>query len=47
MDIGGYLGKILKIDLSNSKVSIEELSQSFIEKWVGGVGFGARYAILL
>ena len=43
MDIGGYLGKILRIDLSNRKSSIEDLKQAFIEKWVGGVGFGARY----
>ena len=43
MDIGGYLGKILRVDLSDRKVSIEETNQSFIEKWVGGAGFGARY----
>lgn len=43
MDIGGYLGKILRVDLSDRKISVEELNQSFIEKWVGGVGFGARY----
>lgn len=43
MDIGGYLGKILRVDLSKGETSVEELSQSFIEKWVGGVGFGARY----
>lgn len=41
--IGGYLGKVLRVDLSGSKVSVEELQPSFIEKWVGGVGFGARY----
>jgi len=43
MDIGGYLGKILRVDLSKGKMSIEELDDSFIEKWVGGVGFGAYY----
>jgi aldehyde:ferredoxin oxidoreductase len=43
MDIGGYLGKILRVDLSEGKTSVEELDRSFIEKWVGGVGFGARY----
>ena len=43
MDIGGYLGRILRVDLSNGQTSVEELSRSFIEKWVGGVGFGARY----
>jgi aldehyde:ferredoxin oxidoreductase len=43
MEIGGYLGKILRVDLSSGKTSVEELDRSFIEKWVGGVGFGARY----
>jgi aldehyde:ferredoxin oxidoreductase len=43
MEIGGYVGKILRVDLSNGKTSVEELSRSFIEKWVGGAGFGARY----
>jgi len=43
MNIGGYTGKILRVDLSEGTVSIEELEQAFIEKWVGGVGFGAKY----
>ncbi len=43
MDIGGYVRKVLRIDLSSERVSIEELESSFIEKWVGGVGFGAKY----
>jgi len=43
MDIGGYLGKILRVDLSKKETSVEELSHSFIKKWVGGAGFGAYY----
>lgn len=43
MNIGGYVGKMLRVDLSTGKVSVEELEASFIEKWVGGVGFGAKY----
>ncbi len=43
MEIGGYVGKILRVDLSRAKTTVEELDQKFIEKWVGGVGFGARY----
>jgi aldehyde:ferredoxin oxidoreductase len=43
MNIGGYVGKMLRVDLSTGKVSVEELEPSFIEKWVGGVGFGAKY----
>jgi aldehyde:ferredoxin oxidoreductase len=37
MEIGGYLGKVLRVDLSSGKTSVEELDQSFIEKWVGEV----------
>jgi aldehyde:ferredoxin oxidoreductase len=43
MDIGGYAGKMLRVDLSAGKTSVEPLDRSFVEKWVGGVGFGARY----
>ena len=43
MKIGGYLGRILRVDLSKREMSIEELDNAFIEKWVGGAGFGARY----
>lgn len=43
MDIGGYLGRILRVDLSKGETSVDELDQPFVEKWVGGVGFGARY----
>ena len=43
MEIGGYLGKILRVDLSKGKTLIEELDPAFVEKWVGGVGFGASY----
>ena len=42
MEVGGYLGKILRVDLSAGKITVEELTHSFVEKWVGGVGFGAR-----
>ncbi len=43
MNIGGYTGKMLRVDLSKGETSIEELERSFIEKWVGGAGFGAKY----
>ena len=43
MEIGGYLGKILRVDLSKGQTSVEELDRGFIEKWIGGAGFGARY----
>lgn len=42
MSIGGYTGRLLRMDLSTGRSYIEELDPSFIRKWVGGVGFGAR-----
>ena len=42
MTIGGYVGKLLRVDLTTGTTTVEHLSQSFIETWVGGVGFGAR-----
>ena len=43
MNIGSYLGRIPRVDLSTREMSVEPLNRAFIEKWVGGVGFGARY----
>ncbi len=43
MEIGGYLGKILRVDLSKEEISVEELERPFVEKWIGGIGFGAYY----
>ena len=39
----GYTGKILRVDLSGQKIGLDELDQKTVEKWVGGVGFGAKY----
>jgi aldehyde:ferredoxin oxidoreductase len=43
MEIGGYAGKMLRVDLSEGTTSTEELDRSFVEKWVGGIGFGTKY----
>lgn len=42
MKTGGYLGKILRVDLSRGETTVEALDQTFAEKWIGGIGFGAR-----
>ena len=42
MNIGGYVGKLLRVDLTSGTTIVEPLSQEFIETWVGGVGFGVR-----
>jgi aldehyde:ferredoxin oxidoreductase len=39
----GYAGKILRVDLSNRTFSDENLDDDFIKKYIGGIGFGARY----
>jgi len=40
---GGYLGRILRVDLSTENISIEPLDDSILRKFVGGAGLGARY----
>ena len=42
MDIGGYVGKILRVDLTKEETYVEELDKFTIEKWIGGVGFAAK-----
>jgi len=39
----GYVGKILRVDLSNTGIGTDDLDLKTVEKWVGGVGFGAKY----
>ncbi|MFQ6109755.1 MAG: aldehyde ferredoxin oxidoreductase N-terminal domain-containing protein, partial [Candidatus Aminicenantales bacterium] len=43
MDIGGYAGRILRVDLSKGETTIMEVDRDSIEKWIGGVGFGAKF----
>ena len=43
MAVPGYAGKILRVDLTNEQVSEEVLDDDSLRKWVGGVGFGAKY----
>ncbi|HIE14053.1 TPA: aldehyde ferredoxin oxidoreductase, partial [Candidatus Bathyarchaeota archaeon] len=40
-DYGGYMGKILRVDLSQKEVKEEPLEKGFVEKFIGGKGFGA------
>jgi aldehyde:ferredoxin oxidoreductase len=39
----GYAGKILRVDLTNEKLTEEKLSEAELRKWVGGACFGAKY----
>jgi aldehyde:ferredoxin oxidoreductase len=38
----GYLGKILRIDLSHGSTWTEDLDERTLRTWVGGVGLGAK-----
>ncbi|MFC1945455.1 aldehyde ferredoxin oxidoreductase N-terminal domain-containing protein, partial [Chloroflexota bacterium] len=41
--IGGYAGRLLRVDLTRSKITEESLDESELRKYVGGAGIGAKY----
>jgi aldehyde:ferredoxin oxidoreductase len=41
--LGGYAGKILRVDLSEKKTTVEEPGSKFYRKFLGGAGFIAYY----
>jgi len=41
--VPGYVGKMLRVDLSKKRIREEELDERMLKKWVGGVGLGAKY----
>jgi len=43
MKLKGYAGKILTLDLSNSKVKVEDLNEQWATQFIGGSGLGAKY----
>ncbi len=38
----GYMGKMLFVDLSNSRIHEEELTEEVARGFIGGYGIGAR-----
>ena len=42
-ELYGYSGKLLRIDLTNEKVTEENPDEATLRKWVGGTGLGAKY----
>ena len=42
---GGYNGKILRVNLSNNNISVEEIRESFCRKYLGGAGFVAYHLL--
>jgi aldehyde:ferredoxin oxidoreductase len=41
--IGGYTGRILRVDLDREQISEESLDSETLRKYVGGTGLGTRY----
>jgi len=41
----GYCGKVLHVDLTGGKVEVEEPSEAFYRKYMGGSGMGAYYLL--
>ena len=39
----GYVGRILRVDLSREQISEEPLDSSILRKFIGGAGLGAKY----
>jgi len=42
-EVGGYVGKILRVDLTNERISEEVLDIEILRKYVGGTALGAKY----
>jgi aldehyde:ferredoxin oxidoreductase len=40
--MNGYMGKILRVDLSSKEISIEELNMDIAYQFIGGRGYGAK-----
>ena len=40
--VGGYVGKILRVNLTKRKVSIQKVTKEWIVNYIGGEGFAAR-----
>jgi len=38
----GYTGKLLRIDLSKEKVSVESVEPGILRQFIGGVGYGVK-----
>ena len=44
MAAGGYMGKILRVDLTSKKVTEEKLDESLARNFIGQVGIGVKIA---
>ena len=42
VDLYGYAGRLLRIDLSKEKASVEDIDHELLRKFMGGVGYAAK-----
>jgi len=40
---GGYVNKILRVNLNNLTTEIQQLDEAIIKKYIGGSGIGAKF----
>jgi len=43
MDSCGYMGKLLRVDLSSRQIQVEPLNRDWAGKYMGGTGLATRY----
>ena len=43
MKAGGYIGNILRVDLTKRETRVESFDDKMAKRWIGGVGLGAHY----
>ena len=41
--LGGYMGKVLRVDLTQGVIKEEPLERGLVENYVGGTGLGTEY----
>jgi aldehyde:ferredoxin oxidoreductase len=40
---GGYMGKLLRVNLTNQTYSEEHITEELAKNFIGGAGFGIKY----
>ena len=39
----GFMGKLLRVDLTNQKITVEEINQTWAKEFLGGAGLATKY----
>lgn len=45
MPLGGYMGKLARVDLSTGRIKYDSLPENILKKWIGGRGLGVYLAL--